>query len=129
MNDPIPSTKANERRIEHENRVRIAKEQYPKKTFPGLDHRGETLIRFGEPDQINRVDADLVSLEQSVDYFRLKKPGEVWYYHLIGLIVPFEQVKLDGECIYNMEIFTVDRNMRDMLNRNGNYLLNDIWSD
>ena len=129
MNDPVPGTKKNERRIEHKNRVKLAKERYSKDSFPGLDHRGETLIRFGEPDMINEVSADLVSLEQRVDHFRLKMPGEVWHYNILGLIVPFEQVKLDGECIYYMEINTIDRGMRDLLTSGENYLLADGWAE
>ncbi len=49
LNDPTPATRKNERRIEHEQRVKDAREQYPKEGFPGWDHRGETLIRFGKP--------------------------------------------------------------------------------
>lgn len=129
MNDPVPNTIKNERKIEHKERAKLARKKYSKESFPGLDHRGETLIRFGEPDLIKEVSADLISAEYQVDYFRLKMPGEVWHYNTLGLIVPFEQVKLDGECIYYMEINTIDRNMRDMLPKGENYLLIDAWSD
>lgn len=129
MNDPVADTTENERKTEHEERVKLAKERYSKESFPGVDHRGETLIRFGEPDLINKVSADLISAENQVDRFRLKMPGEVWHYIKLGLIVPFEQVKLDGECIYYMKINTIDRGMRDIMARGENYLLFDEWSD
>ncbi|MBN1886003.1 MAG: GWxTD domain-containing protein [Candidatus Krumholzibacteriota bacterium] len=113
LHDPTPATAKNERRVEHEERAKQARKQYPSARFPFVDGRGETLIRFGEPDYIHAVDGNLVSVEQRLDWFRFKMPGEVWFYNRIDIVVPFEEVKLDGECTYLMEINTIDRNMRE----------------
>ncbi len=59
LNDPTPATRKNERRIEHEQRVKDAREQYPKEGFPGWDHRGETYIRFGKPAVIADIPGNI----------------------------------------------------------------------
>lgn len=102
LNDPTPATKKNERRIEHKQRVADAREQYPKDGFPGWDHRGETLIRFGKPDVIAEIPGDIGWSSAH----EIKMPGQVWHYNRLGMVVPFENVKLDGEHIYYMEVKT-----------------------
>ncbi len=109
MIDPTPATRENERKIEHAERVRAAIERYPSKRFPGWDCRGETLIRFGEPDLIVDVPAKLTEAENNREYFYLKMPGEVWQYGKLQMVVPFEQVNLDGECTYYMALKTIGR--------------------
>jgi GWxTD domain-containing protein len=108
LNDPTPATKKNERRIEHKQRVEDAREQYPKDGFPGWDHRGETLIRFGKPDIIAEVPGNIGFGAQSANNTPqdTKMPGEVWQYLKLGMVVPFEDVNLSGEHIYYMEVKT-----------------------
>ena len=49
--DPTPTTRHNERRKEHFDRVKMAVEKYGCSDPPGWDDRGEVLIRFGPPDR------------------------------------------------------------------------------
>jgi len=100
MNDPTPSTRTNERRIEHDARVATARELYAKNGFPGWDHRGETFIRFGKPDYAADVSGQVNENVQ-------KGPGEIWQYYQLGIVVPFEDAFLNGEHTYYMEIATV----------------------
>jgi GWxTD domain-containing protein len=109
LNDPTPATKKNERRIEHEQRVKDAREQYPKDGFPGWDHRGETMIRFGKPDIIADIPGNIggfgaYSSQGAAE--DIKMPGEVWQYFRLGMVVPFEDVNLSGEHVYYMEVRT-----------------------
>ncbi|MDD3643134.1 MAG: GWxTD domain-containing protein [Candidatus Krumholzibacteria bacterium] len=109
MMDPTPATRTNERREEHERRVEAARDRYANKGFPGWDHRGETLIRFGEPDVITPISPHMTCAESPKEDFDLKMNGEVWTYERLGMVVPFEQVKLDGTYNYYMEIRTATR--------------------
>lgn len=109
MIDPTPATRANERREEHERRVEAARLRYPKDGFPGWDHRGETLIRFGEPDIVTPVSPQMTSAESVIEDFKVKMPGEVWTYAKLRMVVPFEQVNLDGTYNYYMDVKTVTR--------------------
>ncbi len=94
--DPTPTTRKNERKIEHNRRVGLARELFGKKTAPGWDKRGETLIRFGVPSQRTRTWGD-------VGMYRMTPPGEVWYYRSLDMIVPFHNFNLKGEFIYAIE--------------------------
>lgn len=96
QHDPTPTTEKNEKRIEHNRRVRIARRLYKKKTAPGWDRRGETLIRFGVPSQRTRTWGN-------VGMYRMTPPGEVWYYESLDMIVSFQNFNLDGEFIYSIE--------------------------
>jgi GWxTD domain-containing protein len=122
--DPTPATKKNERRIEHEERVKQARELYPKEGFPGWDHRGETLIRFGRPDIIADVPGNIGFGAQSnwKEPQNTKMPGEIWHYQKLGMVVPFEDVRLDGEHIYYMEVRTGYTDFPAQM-------LNDYYSD
>ena len=106
LNDPTPATRKNERRIEHEQRVKDAGEEFPKDGFPGWDHRGETLIRFGRPDVIAEIPGNAGFGAQSAYNAPqdIKMPGQVWHYHRLGMVVPFEDVNLSGEHVYYMEV-------------------------
>ena len=121
LNDPTPATKKNERRIEHKQRVKDAREQYPKDGFPGWDHRGETLIRFGEPDIIAEIPGNVGFGAQSAQNAPqdIKMPGEVWHYPRIGMVVPFEDVNLSGEHVYYMEVRTSNTQYPDMMLTDG----------
>jgi GWxTD domain-containing protein len=49
--DPTPTIPANQRLIEHRNRIREASEKFPDIEQPhGLDARGMAWLRYGEPD-------------------------------------------------------------------------------
>lgn len=109
MLDATPTTKMNERKIEHERRVKAARKRYPREGFPCWDRRGETLIRFGEPDWIEEIPPQLTDAESNFQYFWRKMPGEVWHYFRLEMVVPFEEVNLNGECTYYMALKTVDR--------------------
>jgi GWxTD domain-containing protein len=128
MVDPTPATAENERRIEHAERVSGARERYPAKGFPGWDCRGETLIRFGEPARISEVPAKLVQAETQRSRFDHKMPGEVWYYPRLGMVVPFEEVNLDGECTYYMAVKAIDRQTADEY-RGTNVPSSEFFSD
>ncbi len=99
MNDPTPSTRINERRVEHDTRVATARELYARDGIPGWDRRGETFVRFGKPDYV----ADVSGL---VNENVQKGPGEVWHYYQLGIVVPFEDPFLNGEYTYFMEVAT-----------------------
>jgi GWxTD domain-containing protein len=136
MLDPTPASRKNERRIEHEERIEIARERYGIERFPGFDHRGETLIRFGEPDLIADIPAQLIDAETQMEQFDLKMPGEVWHYYKYKIMVPFEEVNLNGECIYYMELRTINRSMWqeslkggfDIYNLEGLFFLNEMMT-
>jgi GWxTD domain-containing protein len=129
MLDPTPATKENENRTEHEERCRKAQARYPKEGFPGYDHRGETLIRFGEPDWIDEVPPRLAEAESNIERFYLKMPGEVWHYGKLRMVVPFEEVNLNGECTYYMALKTIGRQEAEGFARRtgGNIFSSDLF--
>jgi GWxTD domain-containing protein len=90
--DPTPTTKHNERRKEHIDRVKLAVDKYGCDDPPGWDDRGEILIRFGLPDKIKRVWAMVNRLEQ-------RWPGEIWYYQSPPMLVAFTDPHLSGKYI------------------------------
>ncbi|OQX84830.1 MAG: hypothetical protein B6D63_03665 [Candidatus Latescibacteria bacterium 4484_7] len=92
-NDPTPTTPINERKMEHEKRVRLARRLFGMKKPPGWDKRGETLIRFGLPTARVRTWAD-------ISFYGMKPPGEIWYYKKLNMIIPFQNFNLKGEYIY-----------------------------
>jgi GWxTD domain-containing protein len=94
--DPTPTTEVNERRIEHEKRVYLARKLFRMKKAPGWDKRGETLIRFGLPSSRTRTWGN-------IGFYRMTPPGEVWYYTSLDLLVTFEDFNLKGEYIYAIE--------------------------
>ena len=107
LNDPTPATKKNERRIEHKQRVKDAREKYPKDGFPYFDHRGETYIRFGKPRVIADIPGNIGGFDAYSNHSAaedIKMPGEVWHYPRLSMVVPFEDVNLSGEHIYFMEV-------------------------
>ncbi len=125
LNDPTPATRKNERRIEHEERVEEARALYPKDGFPGWDHRGETLIRFGKPDVIAEIPAD-IGFDSDYAGGRtrgVKMPGQVWQYLKLGMVVPFENVNLRGEYVYFMEVKSGYYSMYP------SEMLDDLYSD
>jgi len=94
--DPTPTTRHNERKKEHFERVRLAVAKYGCPDPPGWDDRGETLIRFGMPDSIKRVISEINRLQQ-------RYPGEIWYYRHPRMLVSFTDAYLSGHYIRSTE--------------------------
>jgi GWxTD domain-containing protein len=94
--DPTPTSPENERKIEHEKRVALARKLFSMKKVPGWDKRGETLIRFGMPSSRERVFAD-------ISFYRFIPPSELWYYESLDMLVHLQDFNLKGEFIYAIE--------------------------
>lgn len=95
-NDPTPATETNERRIEHEKRIALARKLFGMKKAPGWDRRGETLIRYGMPGYRAKTFGD-------VGFYRMIPPGEMWYYESLDMLVQFHDYNLKGEFIYAIQ--------------------------
>ena len=96
MNDPTPATPENERRIEHELRVRIARSAFGMKKAPGWDRRGECLIRWGWPGIRS-------SFPANIGFYRMLPPGEMWYYYKLDMTILFHDFNLNGIHIFAIE--------------------------
>ena len=96
MNDPTPGTPENERKIEHDERVRIARSEFGMKKAPGWDARGEALIRWGWPAVRTSYPAD-------IGFYRMVPPGEMWYYARLDMMILFQNFNLRGEYILAIE--------------------------
>ncbi len=94
--DPTPTTRHNERKKEHLDRVKLAVERYGCSDPPGWDDRGEILIRFGLPDSTKRILAEINRLEPLI-------PGEIWYYWSLRMLVTFTDPYLTGRYIHTAE--------------------------
>lgn len=88
--DPTPATALNEMRIEHDQRVRAARLEFGWKEWPGWDHRGEVLIRYGNPDFRRNLDW-IVTPAGAVP------PGESWEYFQHDMTVIFEDRTHNGK--------------------------------
>ncbi|MCK4549887.1 MAG: GWxTD domain-containing protein, partial [Candidatus Krumholzibacteria bacterium] len=96
MNDPTPATVENERWIEHELRVRIARSEFGMKKAPGWDNRGECLIRWGWPGVRSHFPAN-------IGFYRMLPPGEMWYYYRLDMTILFHDFNLNGIHIFAIE--------------------------
>ena len=96
MNDPTPATAENERRMEHELRVRVARGEFGMKKAPGWDRRGECLIRWGWPGVRSHFPAN-------IGFYRMLPPGEMWYYYRLDMTVLFHDFSLNGIHIFAIE--------------------------
>ncbi len=96
MNDPTPATSENERRIEHDLRVGIARRKFGMKKAPGWDHRGECLIRWGWPGVRSHFPAN-------IGFYRMLPPGEMWYYYRLDMTILFHDFSLNGIHIFAIE--------------------------
>ncbi|MCK4549048.1 MAG: GWxTD domain-containing protein [Candidatus Krumholzibacteria bacterium] len=94
--DPTPTTRRNERMKEHFDRVKLVADKYGCEDPPGWDDRGEILIRYGQPDSIKRVLAEINRLEPLI-------PGEIWYYWSLRMLVTFTDPHLTGRYIHTTE--------------------------
>ncbi len=96
MNDPTPATSENERRIEHDLRVRLARGEFGMKKAPGWDKRGECLIRWGWPGVRSHFPAN-------IGFYRMLPPGEMWYYYRLDMTILFHDFNLNGIHIFAIE--------------------------
>jgi GWxTD domain-containing protein len=99
--DPTPTTRRNERKIEHERRVDKAIANYWRTESPGWDRRGEVLIRFGPPDHKERTWAH-------IGYGGQRSPGVIWYYFSLGFLVSFVDEFLNGNYTYFKDHYSFD---------------------
>jgi len=94
--DPTPTTRRNERKKEHFDRVKLAGDKYGCDDPPGWDDRGEILIRYGQPDSMKRVLAEINRLEPLI-------PGEIWYYWSLRMLTTFTDPHFSGRYIRTTE--------------------------
>lgn len=94
--DPTPATELNERRVEHEKRVALARKLFGMRKAPGWDRRGEVLIRYGLPSEREKTAG-------TIDFHSMTPPGEIWYYDTLDMIVHFQDYNLKGEYIFAIE--------------------------
>lgn len=97
QHDPTPTTEANEMKNEHNIRVRLARQFYRSRKWPGWDKRGEVFIRYGPPDYRGKIWGE-VTANRGVS-----PPREIWYYYGHNMLVAFENFGLEGEFIYAID--------------------------
>jgi len=88
--DPTPTTKTNERRVEHEKRLLLARESFPSQHAPGWDDRGEVVLRYGVPDVRRKNQGSVVPSG-------VIPPSEIWIYSRPPMVITFEDTNLIGE--------------------------------
>jgi GWxTD domain-containing protein len=91
--DPSPATPKNEMEIEHNIRVKLVRQFFKNKNWPGWDKRGEVFIRYGPPNYRGKIHAE-------VTVRRLHPPGEIWFYSKHAMLVTFKDHSLTGNYIY-----------------------------
>jgi len=94
--DPTPATSLNEMRVEHDKRVETARIAFGWKEWPGWDHRGEVLIRYGNPEF--RADIDWI-----VTPVGATPPGERWDYFRHDMTVIFEDITHNGKYTFAIQ--------------------------
>ena len=92
--DPTPSTKANEVRMEHEQRVAAARQLFGRTDPPGWDDRGEILIRFGSPSLRTKITGGVMPVGREI-------PKEFWRYDVLNMSVTFTDYNWKGEFTYH----------------------------
>lgn len=101
--DPLPTTRANERAEEHLERVLFVWEEYRRRDGR-LDDRGPIYLRLGAPFWVKDLDFDSAELRRKVfnrnpnlNYFDFR-PGELWVYRHIDYAAHYLFVEeRDGE--------------------------------
>ncbi len=93
--DPTPTTPYNEKRVEHNVRVRLARQFFRLAKWPGWDKRGEVFIRYGPPDYRGKIWGEVTAA-------RVHPPGELWFYKRHSMLVSFQNFGLKGEYIYSI---------------------------
>ncbi len=105
--DPTPATQANERLVEHYQRLQVARTRYRSPQPRGYDDRGMIYVRYGEPDNV-----------YTSPMGRNTRGNESWGYHRLG-DVSFDFVEYGA--LYRLEsdlrraIESVPQNLRDAL--------------
>jgi GWxTD domain-containing protein len=94
--DPSPTTPENEMEIEHNIRVKLARDAYSSKKWPGWDKRGEVFIRYGPPNYRGKVWAE-------INVQGMDPPGELWFYTRHNMLVSFQNFGLKGDFIYSID--------------------------
>jgi GWxTD domain-containing protein len=95
--DPTPTTDENEMEREHNIRVKLARQFYRSKKWPGWDKRGEVFIRYGPPDYRGKMWGE-VTVNRG-----MSPPREIWYYRGHNMVIAFENFGLTGEYIYAID--------------------------
>jgi hypothetical protein len=90
--------------IENDLRVRMARQLYASKYWPGWDKRGEVLIRYGPPDYRGIVPAEVTAR-------KVHPPGELWFYRRQQMIVSFQDYNLNGNYIFAINPFGAAQDM------------------
>jgi GWxTD domain-containing protein len=91
--DPSPATPKNEMEIEHNIRVKLARQFFKNQNWPGWDKRGEVFIRYGPPNYRGKIHAE-------VTVRKVHPPGEIWFYSKHAMLVTFKDHSLKGNYIY-----------------------------
>lgn len=96
--DPTPTTPKNEMMIEHNIRVRLARQFFKWDKWPYWDTRGEVYIRYGPPNYRGKIHSEVTAR-------RVIPPGELWYYTRHDMVVSFQDFNLNGRYIYSINPF------------------------
>jgi GWxTD domain-containing protein len=96
--DPTPTTGKNEKMIEHNIRVKLARQFFASEKWPYWDKRGEVYIRYGPPNYRGIVHAEVTAR-------KVHPPGELWYYTRHDMVVSFQDFNLNGHYIYAINPF------------------------
>ncbi len=88
--DPVFTTKENERLTEHKQRVAYAESNFYIPRWPMWDQRGEVYIRFGPPDFRKAI-------EPKTTIMGPIPKKEIWYYGQFDMYVLFEDALSNGE--------------------------------
>ncbi|MDX1672523.1 MAG: GWxTD domain-containing protein [Balneolaceae bacterium] len=122
--DPFLSTGANERLIEHWQRIQYAREHYSRKDPPtyDIDDRGFYHIKLGKPDRTIKTYLRLNSvIMPGGEVYRfgsqMRADVELWNYRLNGEDVLLLFSSRDGSEIYHLR-----RNIKDIFDTNGTHL-------
>ena len=94
--DPTPTTPENQMKTEHEVRVRLAREFFYSRKWPGWDKRGETFIRYGPPDVRGTIPADITSKE-------FIPAREIWFYRKHYMLISYQNFGTTNEFIYSID--------------------------
>jgi GWxTD domain-containing protein len=88
--DPTPTTDANERRLEYEQRLDAARRLFPCHKAPGWDDRGDFMVRYGPPDAETKILGEVTYAEGLIP------PKIVWRYSRPPMTITFEDTDLIG---------------------------------
>ncbi|MFQ5511748.1 MAG: GWxTD domain-containing protein [Candidatus Krumholzibacteriia bacterium] len=103
--DPTPTTRKNEMEVEHTIRVKLARQFYGSKKWPGWDKRGEVFVRYGPPDYRGKIWGE-VTVNRG-----MSPPGELWYFRRHDMLVSFQNFGLKGEYIYSIDPLGASENI------------------